>query len=57
MHDREEAGIIAQRLTDGYGIERILGQKMDVLKTLEGVTDYTVAVILCLKEASQRKPK
>lgn len=54
VHDREEARIIAERLMDSFGIGGILGQEMDDLKTIEGVTDSTVAVILCLKEASKR---
>ncbi|WP_395462881.1 RadC family protein [Wolbachia endosymbiont of Cantharis cryptica] len=45
-HDRDEARVIAKRLMDSYkGIGRLLGQEMDDLKTTEGVTDSTVAVI------------
>jgi len=57
VHDREEAQIIAERLMDSFGIGGILGQEMDDLKSIEGVTDSTVAVILCLKEASKRGAK
>ncbi|GFY65090.1 JAB domain-containing protein [Wolbachia endosymbiont of Oedothorax gibbosus] len=57
VHDRDEARIIAERLIDSFGIRGILGQEIDDLKTVEGITDSTVAVILCLREASNRAPR
>ncbi|WP_447933108.1 JAB domain-containing protein [Wolbachia endosymbiont of Dactylopius coccus] len=57
VHDRDEARIIAERLIDSFGIRGILGQEVDDLKTIEGITDSTVAVILCLREASKRAPR
>ncbi|MFP3030811.1 MAG: DNA repair protein RadC [Wolbachia sp.] len=57
VHDRDEACIIARKIIDNFGIGGILGQEIDDLKTIEGITDSTVAVILCLKEASKRVPR
>ncbi|WP_419198589.1 RadC family protein [Wolbachia endosymbiont of Rhagoletis cingulata] len=57
VHDREEARVIARKLMDNFGIGGILGQEIDDLKTIEGITDSTVAVILCLKEAAKRVPR
>ncbi|WP_265026405.1 JAB domain-containing protein [Wolbachia endosymbiont (group A) of Bibio marci] len=57
VHDSAEARIIAKRLTDSFGIRGILGQEVDDLRVIEGVTDSTVAVILCLREASKRAPR
>ncbi|MDR3186334.1 MAG: hypothetical protein LBU04_05970 [Christensenellaceae bacterium] len=57
VHDGDEASIIAKRLLDNFGMRGILGQEIDDLRTVEGVTDSTVAITLCLREASKRPPK
>lgn len=57
VHDRDEACIIAERLIDNFGMRGILGQEIDNLRTIEGVTDSTVAIILCLREVSKRATK
>lgn len=57
VHDRDEACIIAKSLIDNFGMRGILGQEIDNLRTIEGVTDSTVAIILCLREVSKRAPK
>lgn len=46
VHDETQAQVISKRLTDHFkGVGRILSQKMDDLKIIEGVTDSTVAII------------
>ncbi|MDR1139102.1 MAG: DNA repair protein RadC [Rickettsiales bacterium] len=46
VHDETQAQVISKRLTDHFkGVGRILGQEIDDLKTIEGVTDSTVAII------------
>ncbi|WCR58428.1 JAB domain-containing protein [Wolbachia endosymbiont of Ctenocephalides felis wCfeJ] len=57
VHDNEEARIIAKRLIDNFGMRGILGQEIDDLRIAEGVNDSTVAIILCLREASKRASK
>src|SRR5687768_4757849 len=57
VHDRAEACVIAKRLTDHFGMKGILGYEIDDLKTIDGVTDSTVAIILCLREASKGAPR
>lgn len=54
VHEGEKAEIIAERLIESFGIGGILGQEIDDLKTIEGVTDSTVAVILRLRQAAKR---
>ncbi|WP_375604564.1 hypothetical protein NOX90_03700 [Wolbachia endosymbiont of Anurida maritima] len=55
VHERPQAQEIAKNLVNTYaGVGRILGREMDDLKTIEGVTDSALAMIMCVKETLRK---
>ncbi|MDR2609735.1 MAG: DNA repair protein RadC [Rickettsiales bacterium] len=55
VYDSDQALAIAKNLVDTcQGIGRILSHETDDLKTIEGMTDSAVAIILCIKETLER---